>query len=46
MRALRPIYELYDKPRAALGIEVHDGAHEISGKRSIPWMLKQLKDTP
>ena len=46
VRALRPIYELYDQPRAALGIEVHDGAHEISGKRSIPWMLKQLKDNP
>ena len=46
VRQLRPIYELYDKPRAALGIQVHDGAHEISGQHSIPWMLKQLKDTP
>ena len=46
VRQLRPIYDLYDQPRAALGIEVHDGAHEISGKHSIPWMLKQLKDNP
>ena len=30
--------------RILRGIEAHDGAHEISGKRSIPWMLKQLKD--
>ena len=46
VRQLRPIYELYDKPRATLGIQIHDGAHEISGQHSIPWMLKQLKDTP
>ncbi len=45
VRQLRPIYELYEKPRADLGIEVHNGAHQISGTRSIPWMLKQLKDT-
>ena len=44
VRQLRPIYDLYEKPRSDLGIEVHNGAHQISGTRSIPWMLKQLKD--
>ena len=43
VRELRPVYDLFDCPRSHLGIEVHDGAHEISGRRSIPWILKQLR---
>ncbi len=42
VRQLRPVYNLHDKPRTHLGIEVHDGRHEISGRKSIPWMLKHL----
>ena len=44
VRQLRPIYNLHDKPRSHLGIEVHDGAHEISGKKSVPWMLRRLRE--
>ena len=41
---LRPVYDLYSRPRSHLGIEVHDGAHEIGAVRSIPWMLRRLRE--
>ncbi|MBT4504177.1 MAG: hypothetical protein HOC74_40980 [Gemmatimonadetes bacterium] len=44
VRDLRPVYKLFDKPRTHLGIEVHDGEHEISGLKSIPWMLRRLRE--
>jgi hypothetical protein len=44
VRQLRPVYDLFEQPRSHLGLEVHDGAHEIAGKRSIPWMLKRLRE--
>lgn len=44
VRQLRPVYRLCEQPRSHLGIEVHDGRHEISGKKSIPWMLRRLRE--
>ena len=44
VRLLRPVYRLFDRPRSHLDIEVHDGGHEISGKKSIPWMLRRLRE--
>ncbi|MEW6753928.1 MAG: alpha/beta hydrolase family protein [Candidatus Latescibacterota bacterium] len=41
---LRPVYRLFGRPECHLGIEVHDGAHEISGAQSIPWMLARLRE--
>ena len=43
-RNLRPVYDLYARPRSHLGIEVHDGGHEIAAVRSIPWMLRRLRE--
>jgi len=43
-RQLRKVYKLFGKPQSHLGIEVHDGAHEISGAKSIPWLLKRLRE--
>ncbi|MBI2194408.1 MAG: acetylxylan esterase [Planctomycetes bacterium] len=42
VRSLRPVYELFGRPASTIGIEIHEGAHEIAGRRSIPWMLRQL----
>jgi len=39
---LRPVYDLFNKPHEYLGIEIHDGAHEIAGMQSIPWMVARL----
>jgi dienelactone hydrolase len=44
VRALRPIYDLFAKPQEHLGIEIHDGAHEIAGVHSIPWMIARLNE--
>lgn len=44
VRQLRKVYKLYDRPQSDLGIEVHDGAHEISGIKSVPWLLKRLRE--
>jgi dienelactone hydrolase len=46
VRRLRPAYRLLGRPRSHLGLEVHDGAHEISGRLSIPWMLRRLREDP
>ncbi len=42
IRELRPVYDLFGRPAAELGIEVHDGGHEIAGHLSIPWMAERL----
>ena len=42
--ALRPVYELYGRPTAHLGIEIHDGAHEIATRESVPWLLARLRE--
>ena len=39
---LRCVYDLFERPAAHLGIEVHGGAHEISCELSVPWMLARL----
>ncbi|MDP6116821.1 MAG: alpha/beta hydrolase family protein [Planctomycetota bacterium] len=44
VRELRSVYRLYDKPRSHLGIEIHDGGHIIAGKKSIPWLVRRLKE--
>ena len=44
VRNLRPVYDLHARPRSHLGIEVHDGGHEIAAVRSIPWMLRRLRE--
>ncbi len=44
VRQLRPVYHLHDRPRSHLGIEVHDGGHEIAAVKSIAWMLKRLTE--
>lgn len=44
VRRLRPIYRLHGQPRTHLGIEVHDGGHEIAGERSVPWMVARLRE--
>jgi dienelactone hydrolase len=44
VRELRPVYDLFDKPREHLGIEVHDGEHIIAGEQSIPWMVARLTE--
>ena len=44
VRQLRPVYQLHDCPASWLGLEVHDGGHEIAGTRSIPWMIDRLRD--
>lgn len=45
VRELQPVYDLCGKPKSHLGIEVHNGAHEISGVKSIPWMVERLKES-
>jgi dienelactone hydrolase len=45
VRQLRPVYRLFGRPRSHLGIEVHDGGHEIAGKESIPWLLDRLRES-
>ena len=42
VRELRRIYDLYKRPKDDLGLEVHPGAHEICGAKSIPWLVRQL----
>ena len=44
VRQLREVYDLFDRPEPHLGIHAHGGGHEISGKRSIPWMLERLHE--
>lgn len=44
VRELRPIYDLFAKPWEHLGIEVHDGEHQIAGVESIPWMIARLRE--
>ena len=45
VRGLRPVYDLFGRPPSYLGIEVHGGGHEISGRKSIPWMIERLWET-
>ena len=44
VRQLRQVYDLFDRPEPHLGIHAHGGGHEISCKRSVPWMLQRLRD--
>lgn len=43
IRDLTKVYELFGKPPSDLGLELHDGGHEIAGLQSIPWMLEKLQ---
>jgi dienelactone hydrolase len=44
VRQLRNVYDLHGRPANHLGVEVHDGAHVISGRQGIPWMLARLRE--
>lgn len=44
VKELRAAYRLHGKPSSHLGIEIHDGGHSIAGKKSIPWLVRRLKE--
>ena len=46
VKELRAVYRLHERPRSHLGIEIHDGGHSIAGKKSIPWLVRRLKEDP